>query len=92
MVAQYGSTLTQVQRDEFVTLVLTPSRRFGGPSGAARMLSVPRSAIADYGAGKLTLEQLSARVLRYSSGSSPSGDAAVFGVGSTLFHSGAGAR
>ena len=67
--ANHGGSLTQVKPEEYVTLILAPGKLgfvgFGRGKSPSRIVSVKRATIADHMAGKLTLEQFQAKVLRY---------------------------
>lgn len=69
--AKHGDALTTVKQGEYINLILS-SGGFGpefavrrGETGKARVLSVPRSAISDYKAGRLDLAGFKAKVVSY---------------------------
>ena len=70
--ANHGDSLTQVKPGEYITLVITSDggdgifRESGGSRTYRDVLSVQKSAVTDYKAGKLTLDAFKQRVLQYS--------------------------
>ena len=58
-VANYGDTLTTVKIDEYINLVFDTS-------GQYEVVSIQKSWIKDYKAGKLTLDQFKAKAIQYS--------------------------
>jgi hypothetical protein len=70
-VAKHGDSLTTVQSDEYINLILATgglgSQSWGGnPSGRkARVLSVPKSAVLEYKAGRIDLDRFRQSVVGY---------------------------
>lgn len=70
--ANHGDSLTQVKAGEYITLVITSDggegifRETAGARTYRDVLSVQKSAVTDYKAGKLTLDAFKQRVLQYS--------------------------
>jgi hypothetical protein len=70
--ANHGDSLTQVKPGEYITLVITSEggegifRESAGARTYRDVLSVQKSAVSDYKAGKLTLDAFKSRVLQYS--------------------------
>jgi hypothetical protein len=73
--ANHGDSLTHVKSDEHINLILTPDRGgymiIGGTFGDAddrprhEIISVQKSLITDYKAGRLTLDGFRQKVLQY---------------------------
>ena len=69
--ANHGDSLTTVKPNEYVNLVLTTDDvnvLFGGteePASHRQIISVQKSVITDYKAGRLTLEAFKQKVLQY---------------------------
>ncbi|MFQ5741690.1 MAG: hypothetical protein ACE5JX_22045 [Acidobacteriota bacterium] len=70
-VAKHGGSLSVVKPNEFVTLILTSegssrrSGRWGQTAKSATVVSVPKSEIARYNAGQITLKALKDAVFTY---------------------------
>lgn len=60
--ANHGDSMSQVQPDEYLTLIITPD---GRALAKPLILSVKRSAVVDFKAGRLTLDAFRAKVLDY---------------------------
>jgi hypothetical protein len=69
--ANHGDSLTTVKPNEYVNLVLTTDGAnvlFAGteePASRRQIISVQKSVITDYKAGRLTLEAFKQKVLQY---------------------------
>jgi hypothetical protein len=66
--ANYGDSFTTIKPDEYINFVLTPGSGFSieiEPSSYSA-ISIKRSWIADYKAGKLTLDSFKQKALNYS--------------------------
>jgi hypothetical protein len=69
--ANHGDSLTFVKPNEYINLVLaTGGEPFGMGEGSSRsdrdIISVQKSAVSDYKAGRLTMDALKQKVLQYS--------------------------
>lgn len=69
--ANHGDSLTSVKPNEFINLILSTDIGGGGVPGGrsgsrSDIISVQRSAVTDYKAGRLTLEAFKQKVLQYS--------------------------
>ena len=73
--ANYGDSLTVVKPNEYINLVITTdtdsyvllngSAEIGGSRSAREIISVQRSVITDYKAGRITLDGFKQKVLQY---------------------------
>lgn len=69
--ANHGDSITALRPGEYINLVLTGNDTFdserlsAGSEGACRLILVQKSVVADYKAGRLTLEAFRQKVLRY---------------------------
>jgi hypothetical protein len=61
--ASHGDTLSQVKPNEYVTIIISEDNRMLQQS---QVLSVQKSAITDYKAGRISMDALRAKVLDYS--------------------------
>jgi hypothetical protein len=65
--ANYGDSFTTIKPDEYINLVLSPDSgfTFEGEPSPYKAISIKRSWISDYKAGKLTLDSFKQKVLNY---------------------------
>ena len=69
--ANYGDSLTTVKPNEYVNIVISSSgdnlegMYYGGRESRRDVISVQRSAISDYKAGRLTIDAFKQKVLQY---------------------------
>jgi len=66
--ANHGDSLTHVKQAEYLNLIITTGDRrrlLGGEEGERQVISVQKSVITDYKAGRLTLDAFRQKVLQY---------------------------
>jgi vacuolar-type H+-ATPase subunit I/STV1 len=66
--ANYGDSFTTIKPDEYINLALTSENGFGveNDQSSYQTISIKRSWITDYKAGRLTLDSFKQKVLNYS--------------------------